>query len=87
MAQDPIYEQIVSLLEAFVDTEQVNPGTRLKADLALDSMELVQLVMELNQCFEIQIVSTEITPEHFDNLQSLSDWIRHKVEVSHGTGH
>lgn len=80
MAQDPIFQKLLMRLSDFVPTEGLQPETRLKEDLGLDSMELVRLVLALNQDFGIQIQSTEIVPEHFASLHSLMVFIRSKQE-------
>ena len=73
--------QLLMLLAPFIeasDSEDVNADTRLKDDLGLDSMDLVQLVMDLNRTFKIEIHSSEIIPAYFEDIGAVQDFIKRK---------
>ena len=51
-----------------VDISQVTPEAKFTDDLGADSLDLVELVMELEEHFEI-----EISDEDSQNFQTVSD--------------
>ena len=51
-----------------VDASQVTPEAKFTDDLGADSLDLVELVMELEEHFEI-----EISDEDSQNFQTVSD--------------
>jgi acyl carrier protein len=65
----------ISLNNDFSD----NPDLNLKDDLGLDSLGLIQLVMEMNQAFNIEIKSTEIILENFETIGALEAFIFNKL--------
>lgn len=64
-------EQIIALLE------NINPGidyenqTRMIDDHVLESMELLQLVSDLSDEFDIEITVMHIKPEHFQSVETI----------------
>lgn len=82
MAQTDIYQQVLTLLSELSGEADLQVQTRLKDDLALDSIELVQLVLRLNSTFGLQIHSSEILPAHFGTLGQVADFITHKLAIS-----
>lgn len=78
MAEASIYARILSLVADLSGETGLTPQTRLKADLGLDSIELVQLVLALDRSFGVAIHSAEVTPEHFDSLGSIAEFIEQK---------
>jgi acyl carrier protein len=65
-------------MAGFCDPDRLHPETRLKADLNLDSLEIVQLVLGLNRVFGLELHSEDITPENFDSLATLAALIARK---------
>lgn len=49
-------------------------------DGLLDSFDLVTLVSELDRAFSISIPGTEILPENFQNLSSISALLRRLLD-------
>ena len=78
MPTPPLDPRLLTLMAGFCDPEQLRPETRLKADLGLDSLEMVQLVLGLNRVFGFELQSDEITPAHFDSLATLTALIARK---------
>lgn len=78
MAENDTYARVLSLLAELSGETGLQPETRLKEDLGLDSIELVQLVMDLNRSFGITIHSAEISPVHFATARALADFIDSK---------
>ena len=42
----------------------------------IDSFDVVQLVMQLNEAFDIEIGAEEITPENFNSAESMWNMIQ-----------
>lgn len=71
-----IKEKVISILT------EINPriSTAVDADLLeagyIDSFEIVNIVMELEDCFEIDIEPEEILPENFKTIDSIVKLIK-----------
>ncbi|MEZ0373115.1 MAG: acyl carrier protein, partial [Candidatus Sericytochromatia bacterium] len=78
MAETSVYTTVLSLLAELSGSEELQPDTRLKDDLALDSIEIVQLVLRLNTAFGLRIHSAEILPEHFGTVSQLVRFLEGK---------
>ena len=63
---DELKELVANKLS--VDVAQVTPEAKFTDDLGADSLDLVELVMELEEHFEI-----EISDEDSQNFQTVSD--------------
>ncbi|PKL75874.1 MAG: hypothetical protein CVV27_13130 [Candidatus Melainabacteria bacterium HGW-Melainabacteria-1] len=79
MAEASIYARILSLLAELCGETGLAPDTRLKEDLGLDSIELVQLVMTLNHSFGISIHSSELVPANLATVALLAGFVESKL--------
>ncbi|MEX2252913.1 MAG: acyl carrier protein [Thermoleophilaceae bacterium] len=61
MTRDEVLERVRSHLatELEIDPERIQDGTRFKEDLEADSLDLVELVMELEDSYGIRIPDEE----------------------------
>ncbi len=69
-----IFEQNIS----HVGQDQLQPESKLREDLVIDSMDLVSLIMEVEESFDIEIPEAEI-----DDLLTFGDlvaWIEKAVK-------
>ncbi len=68
--QDEIYQKVVSALEELfeIDAQQVSPQSRLYEDLDIDSIDAVDLVVELKS-----ITGKKVGPEDFKSVRSVQD--------------
>ena len=55
---------------------EINRETRLIDDGVLDSLDIVTLVTDLNDEYGINIGAEDITPENFNNIDSISRLVR-----------
>lgn len=69
-SQEEIYAKIVTVLEELfeIDTQQVSPQARLYEDLDIDSIDAVDLVVELKK-----ITGKKIQPDDFKSVRSVQD--------------
>ena len=63
---------ILRHLHPDVDFEQC---TSLVDDGILDSLDIVSLVAEIYEAFDIIVPADEIVPEHFNSAQAIADMV------------
>lgn len=63
-----IIEELLEASESSLDPSEIEPGTNLRDDLGLDSLQAVTVVMALEQEFEV-----EVDDEEIDGLQTVGD--------------
>ena len=69
-SQEEIYAAIVSILvELFeIDAQQISPQARLYEDLDIDSIDSVDLIVELKK-----ITGKKVQPDDFKSVRSVQD--------------
>ena len=63
-----IIEELLEASESSLDPSEIGPGTNLRDDLGLDSLQAVTVVMALEQEFGV-----EVDDEEIDGLQTVGD--------------
>ncbi len=66
-AMNELYE----ILEDIIPEADYKTSTSLVKDGNLTSFELVRLVTQINDVFDLSIPSEEITPENFDSAEAM----------------
>lgn len=62
-----------------IDRQSVNESTQLvKGGLNLDSIDILELIVNFEQNFKIKLNETEAYAQHFQNIGSVVDFIRQK---------
>ena len=79
MSQEAIFEKVRSIVveQLSVDAGEVKPESNFQNDLGADSLDTVELVMALEEAFDIEI--PDETAEKISNLQQAVDFISQKV--------
>lgn len=54
---------------------ELEPGTRLFSDLALDSTSVIELLMALEDTLGLQIDPDELTPDVFETFGALTAYV------------
>lgn len=74
------YERIVDIIASGLKIERskINPNSRFMDDLGADSLDQVELIMALEEEFEIDI--SEEDAEKFQNVQQIVDYIESKIK-------
>ena len=69
-----IYNKLVEILEDFlsIQAQDLSPDTSFKDDLALDSLDLYELVVILEEEFNVEIPSNRLSSE----IDTIEDLIR-----------
>ena len=65
-------EKIIEILENLKPGIDFKNEKGLISNAILTSMEIVQLVMELNDAFDIEISPMDILPESFDSIECIN---------------
>ena len=70
-----MYEQIVAMIadQLAKDPASTTPETRLIEDLKADSLEVVEMIMELEDKFSIRIPDEDL--EKLQTIQNIVDYI------------
>jgi acyl carrier protein len=81
-----IEERIIQIVcdNLGVNKEQLNRGTKFQDDIGADSLDIVELVMELEEEFEITIPDEEA--EKLKTLGEAIDYIEAKLKEKGGGG-
>ncbi len=68
-----IYDKLVNIMadRLGVQEQEIAPDTLIKDDLAVDSLDLYELVMSLEEEFNI-----ELPPERVNDIETVEDVIR-----------
>lgn len=69
-------ETLMEILKELHDEIDYEKETRLVDDKLFDSFDLITLVAELSDTFDIEITAREFIPENFNSAQALWNMIR-----------
>jgi acyl carrier protein len=67
-----VYERLVSLLsiQTGLESNEITPDKNLKDDLNIDSLDIVEFIMDLEEEFDIKIES-----EDTEHLRTVGDFV------------
>ena len=82
MSKEKIFEKVKEIVadQLEVDPEQVTPEANFANDLGADSLDTVELVMALEEEFDIEI--PDEAAEQIATVQAAVDYISNKVAAS-----
>lgn len=69
-------EQIIEILEDIVPGEDFENASHLIDDEILDSLDIVTLVSELSDAFDVEITAADIIPENFQTVEAMTNLIK-----------
>lgn len=74
-----IFEKICQMMheKLNLDISEIKPTSLLREDLNLDSLDLVELVMAMEEEFDFQFEDDEL--EHISTVQEAVDYIESKI--------
>ncbi|MFJ6215524.1 acyl carrier protein [Streptomyces sp. NPDC092296] len=70
---DALRDALATVLKK--DLPELTPELRLFSDLALDSTSVIELLMALEDTLGLQIDPDQLTPEVFETVGALSEYI------------
>lgn len=75
MDRDEIRDEILELLQELHEDIDFEAETKMVDDKVLDSFDLVSLVTELGDAFDVEITARDFVAENFNSVDSLADMI------------
>lgn len=74
-----MFEKVIEILEGFteVEKEKMNKDSKLVADLGLNSLDVVNIVVEFEDEFDIEIPDEDI--REFQTIQNILDYLETNV--------
>lgn len=73
-------KQIMEILDDLRPDVEFEKEERLIDENILDSFDIVTLVFELNDAFDLSIDVNELVPENFNNVSAMVELIKNKQE-------
>lgn len=64
-------EELLNILKEFRPDIDFEKQTNLIADGLLDSLDIVNIISEMDSAFDIEIPVEEVTPENFASVQAM----------------
>ena len=80
MDKDEIREEILALLQELHEDVDYESEEALVDDKVLDSFDLVTLVTELNETFDVEVTARDFVAENFNSLELLTDMIERLLD-------
>ena len=70
-----IFEKISKILSELSGIEEIKPENDLKEDLALDSLSMITLLLEIEETFEIELDESDMNPFDLNNVEDVIDLV------------
>ena len=80
MEREEIYGEILNLLQELHEDVDFEVQENLVDDKVLDSFDLVTLVTELSETFDVEVTARDFVAENFNSLDRLTDMIERLLE-------
>lgn len=74
-----IFNVVATILYKLSGIENIRPEHELQNDLALDSLQMVMLLMMLEESFQIVLDESDMNPFDFVNVQSIVNLVEKYV--------
>lgn len=75
MQKEEIRESILEILQELHEDSDFEKEERLVDDKILDSFDLVTLVTELGEEFDVEITAKDFVPENFNSVERLTNMV------------
>ncbi|MFR1518035.1 MAG: phosphopantetheine-binding protein [Clostridia bacterium] len=73
-------EELIKILESIHPDVDYRTNDKLIENKILDSFDIVTLISEINEAFDVAIPAEEIIPENFNSAEKLYELIRRLEE-------
>lgn len=73
-------EQLISILEGLRPAVDFETETKLIDEGILDSFDLVSLIGEINDTFDVEVSFDDIEPENFNSVDAMEKLIQKLIE-------
>lgn len=68
-------ENLLKLLKEVRPDVDFEKETKLIDDAILDSFDIIQIVMEMNECFDVEIQVEDLEPVNFNDIEAMMELI------------
>ena len=72
-----MFEKVKTILRQYTDVETIEETSMLQADLGLNSLDVVELVVEFEDTFHIEIADRDLTK--FVSVKDIVEYLETKV--------
>lgn len=73
-------DKVIEILMDLVPDFEYSDDVKLLDDGILDSFDIVNLVLEINEEFGVEIGVEDVTEENFETVDSICELIKEKLE-------
>ena len=82
--RNDILERVMSIVKrhAVFNQDKVGEESRIRRDHGIDSIKMVELVVDLEEEFNIEVDSASLSFENFANIGIITDFIIRKMSGS-----
>lgn len=80
MEREKIYERVLEVLQGLHEDIDFEVEEKLVTDKILDSFDLVSLVTELGEEFDVEITARDFVEENFNSAKRLTDMVLRLME-------
>lgn len=69
-------EQVLKILKSVRKDVDFEQATALIDDNVLDSFDIISIVSDLNEAFDVDITADELEPENFNTLDAIVELVK-----------
>ena len=69
-------EKILAMIQKIKNDESLDENVHLVFEGILNSLEILQLISELEENYDIKIPVEEVLPDNFDKVESISKMVK-----------
>lgn len=80
MEREKIYERVLEVLQGLHEDIDFEVEEKLVTDKILDSFDLVSLVTELGEEFDVEITARDFVEKNFNSAKRLTDMVLRLME-------
>ena len=73
-------EKIIAILNGINEDIESYTGTNMMADEIIDSFELIEIISQLEDTFDIEIDAAEVSVENFANKDSIITLVKQLID-------
>jgi acyl carrier protein len=82
--EDEIKEMIVERLFLDIEPSAIGDHDNLMETVDVDSIKLLEIVVGIQEAYEFEIEDDEFSPERFETVASIADFVREKTAGDEG---
>lgn len=76
MSEQEVYEKVAGVIAGITeDDSEIRPDSRLQEDIGLVSIGYVELVVELEEAFDIAFPDTLLTDNNLETVRDVTDQV------------